>query len=272
MHVGAADDNTVAVLKAARLDCARPRARFLCNRSGCVRERRPRRVGGSSVVVVGRSVRRVRPRSPGRGRASPRTSGMVRSEVRRDGLVVKQGSSSVEVTSAAHVGGAWTRHRSGASRETRFGSQAIVFADDMTEEFLTVERRFGPKTWRWRIDAGRWTPRLRGDGGVSFGADHVLAPFAIEPAKIFDEEGADVTPTGTSWSLRQMKSKWWLELRLDDSSLPLPYVIDPAVSFRQSSTSSTGRTGRPVSRWACRRQLPPATSWSSRSRPAAVRR
>jgi hypothetical protein len=163
--------------------------------------------------------------------------------VRRNGLVVGHGSSSVEVTSAAHVGGAWTRHRSGAIRETAFGSQAIVFANGMTEEFLTVERRLGPKTWRWRLEAGPWTPRLGADGGISFGTDHTLASFAIEPAKIFDDEGADVTPAGTRWSLRHVKAKWWLELQLDDSSLPLPYVIDPAISFRPSTTASNGGSG-----------------------------
>jgi len=126
----------------------------------------------------------------------------------------------------------------------------------MTEEFLTVDHRFGPNVWRWRLDAGRWTPRLGAEGGVSFGADHIRAPFAIEPAKIFDEHGADVTPPGTKWSLQQVKSKWWLELEFDDSSLPLPYVIDPAVSFRPSATSTNGSNGAA----SLSVSLPPATA------------
>ena len=40
------------------------------------------------------------------------------------------------------------------------------------------------------------------------------------------------TPAGLHWTLRHAGARsWWLELRLDDRKLPVPYVIDPAVDY-----------------------------------------
>ena len=99
-----------------------------------------------------------------------RTSGGLRTQLRGDSLSVGSGSAAITLTSTAQRGGAWTRHRSGATRKTRFGSQAVVFATGLAEEFFVVDRRLGRRTWQWRLEPGRWTPRIGVDGGVSFGA------------------------------------------------------------------------------------------------------
>ena len=52
--------------------------------------------------------------------------------------------------------------------------------------------------------------------------------------------GKDVTPKGAHWSLANGK----LALELDDSKLPTPYLIDPAITFRAASVvaAATGGT------------------------------
>src|SRR5947209_5953506 len=42
-----------------------------------------------------------------------------------------------------------------------------------------------------------------------------------------DEHGKDVTPAGLRWKVKRDRGAEWLELRLDDARLPVPYVIDP---------------------------------------------
>ena len=160
-----------------------------------------------------------------------------------NGISVSVGSSRVSLASAEPRSGAWKRYRGGVERSTSFGRQTVVFAPQVIEELLTVKTRIGPKLWRWRLDSGSLTPRLGADGGVSFGSNHVLSRLAITPAKIFDAAGRDVTPAGTRWSLRHDAKGWWLELALDDRHLPLPYVIDPAVTYRLSATANTGSSG-----------------------------
>ena len=61
----------------------------------------------------------------------------------------------------------------------------------------------------------------------------------IEPVAILDQRGREITPKGLSWSVRGST----LELTLDDSKLPLPYVIDPAVSYRLAQVSDNGAAG-----------------------------
>jgi hypothetical protein len=111
-----------------------------------------------------------------------------------------------------------------------------------------VTSRQGEKTWTWKL-ATTLEPRLAKDGGVDFVVDsgwHAahhhfhgpkLAQYRIAPVAIFDAQGKDITPLGSRWSLAQRGSSWWLELEVDDSSLPLPYVIDPAITFRGSAAS-----------------------------------
>src|SRR5262249_51642947 len=49
--------------------------------------------------------------------------------------------------------------------------------------------------------------------------------YRILPVAILDRSGHDVTPTTARWSVTHDGK--WLELRLDDAKLPVPYVIDP---------------------------------------------
>ncbi|HUH14586.1 MAG TPA: hypothetical protein VML35_01735, partial [Gaiellaceae bacterium] len=146
----------------------------------------------------------------------------------------------------ADTAGAWTRHADGAVRETPYGSETIVFrGEGGLEQFLTVERRQGPRTWSWQLDAAGLEPRLRVDGSVEFRRNGGTAGLEIAPVAILDALGADVTPDGLRWSLAERDASWWLEVELDDARLPLPYVIDPAIT-RTASTSANVQGGTSI--------------------------
>ena len=141
-------------------------------------------------------------------------------------------------------GGRWSRFEHGVSRRTGYGAETISVAPDRTEEFLTVSRHQGPTTWRWKLRSTTLDPRLTGDGGISFSARRAAPPMRLAPVRILDADGAAITPAGLRWVLQRADARsWWLELRLDDRQLPLPYVIDPAVDYPSpvylSSTAST---------------------------------
>src|SRR5688500_4770297 len=171
--------------------------------------------------------------------------------IRDDGyrVAVKDGSVSLASEEAGQE--EWRRFANGVSRPTAFGAETIVVEPKKTEQYLTVTSHQGEKTWTWKL-ATTLEPRLAKDGGVDFVIDRGwheahkhfhgprLAQYRIAPVAIFDAQGKDITPTGLSWSLAQRGSSWWLELKLDDSSLPLPYVIDPAITFRSGVGSSNG--------------------------------
>ncbi len=116
----------------------------------------------------------------------------------REGYTVRHGKERVSLSSAAS--GSWTRFERGVERATAFGRETILVEGKTTEEFLTVERRQGLRTWRWRLDTGTLTPRLNPDGSVAF-HDGALADLAIEPVRIVTLSGADVSPDGLRWSL-----------------------------------------------------------------------
>ena len=84
------------------------------------------------------------------------------------------------------------------------------------------------------LAAARSEPRLRADGSVALGR----GGLAIAPAAVLDAAGRTVTPTATRWSLRRQAGGWLLELSLDDAGLSLPYVIDPAITWRASSSAN----------------------------------
>jgi hypothetical protein len=151
--------------------------------------------------------------------------------IRDAGYEVRRGRASVALTSADAEQQPWTRFARGVSRPTPFGDETIAVDGTRTEEFLTVERRLGQRTWRWRLDAPGLEPRLRRDGSVEFRAGGAPVDLRVQPVAVLDASGKDVTPHGLRWSLAYERSSWWLELPLDDSRLPLPYVIDPAVDY-----------------------------------------
>ena len=114
-----------------------------------------------------------------------------------------------------------------------------------TEQFLTVVERQGPKTWRWHLKSLNLTPRVGDDGAVGFIRNgRLMSDVAyIEPVRILDELGKDVTPDGARWSVAESGGRWFLELALDDATLPTPYVIDPAISNRIVGVSTPDDAG-----------------------------
>jgi hypothetical protein len=144
---------------------------------------------------------------------------------------------------ASGVHGSWTRHRHGATRRTAFGDETVVFAKSVTEEFLTVRKHHGDRTWSWKLDTHGARPRVGVDGGVSLRAGHTLLPLAVAPVAILNSKGRDVTPRGLRWTVVHENGSWWLRLRLNDSKLRVPYVIDPAITHRVSRTSNNGTAG-----------------------------
>jgi hypothetical protein len=155
----------------------------------------------------------------------------------RAGYTVTHHGSPVSLAAEDADGGAWRRFANGVSRPTAFGAETVVVERGKAEEFLTVDRRQGPKTWRWTLRTSGLVPRLRDDGAVELRSGSLL----IAPVALFDVRGRDVTPAGLRWSLERRSSAWQIALRLDDSNLPVPYVIDPSIVFR--AASSGGNAG-----------------------------
>ena len=148
-------------------------------------------------------------------------------EIRDGGLKVTSGHASVSLN-FGKARGAWRGHQHGVQRKLPFGSEAIVLGLNRVEQSLTVDERQGTRTWRWRLDAGQ----------ARSAAHAPTAPFGsptgnkdsglrILPVVVFDKSGKDITPRGLRWSLDRAGKTRWLQLRLNDADLPLPYVIDP---------------------------------------------
>jgi Bacterial Ig domain/Chitobiase/beta-hexosaminidase C-terminal domain/PASTA domain len=156
------------------------------------------------------------------------------------GYTVTHSSASLAVTSEDVDGADWRRHVDGVTRETDFGAETIVVDGTEAEEFLTVAERQGTKTWRWQL-ASRLQPRPGRDGSVTFldPTSGRVSSIVIDPVRILDADGQDVTPDGLRWGLQEGDSGWILTLKLDDADLPLPYVIDPAVTHRAPTTATT---------------------------------
>jgi large repetitive protein len=161
----------------------------------------------------------------------------------RSGFEVAGREATVSLAGIGPDGGAWTRYDAGVERKTSFGRETIVVTPAKTEQFLTVERHQGPKTWRWRLDSDGLAPRVGADGAVGFFAGRRLLGMHVEPVTLLDASGYDVTPDKLRWSLGRDRTGWLLELRLDDRELPLPYVIDPAITHRASQVSDNGTAG-----------------------------
>src|SRR5579862_1915941 len=147
------------------------------------------------------------------------------------GLRVSAPQGAVALTATSDRSGQpWQHHSGGALRRTAAGSDAIVFDGKGLggEQFLTVARRQGTKVWRWRLETP-FSPRVGPDGAVGFFAGQRMVSQWIPAPRILDAHGRDVTPAGVRWAAVRSGGTWWLELRLDDAKLSLPYTIDPAV-------------------------------------------
>ena len=163
-----------------------------------------------------------------------------RSEVTRKGLKVRLGGAAVSLSSVDAPTGDWTSYARGATRRTSYGQELVTVTAGGAEQLLQVDRHQGRHTWSWRLgtslDAG-----LRKDGMVAFrAADGRDTGLRIAPVALLDVHGRQITPEHLRWSLARRDGAQFLELRLDDSSLPVPYLIDPAVtSVTFSGTSMT---------------------------------
>src|SRR2546421_7379555 len=163
--------------------------------------------------------------------------------VDRAGYRISGRSSRLSVTPESGAAGAWLRFEHGRSRRTGYGHDTVTVGRDIVEEFLTVERRQGPHTWRWRLATGAADPRVATDGAVGFVSRHRLGAVGIAPVEILSGTGGRLRVPGARWSVRRDRRGWWLELRLDDRKLPLPYVIDPSITVRGTNTGvDTGAT------------------------------
>ena len=158
------------------------------------------------------------------------------------------------------------RQRPRAPRERRLAPHRVRLGGRhggpaKTEQFLTVVERQGPKTWRWHLKSLDLTPRVGDDGAVGFIRNgRLLSDVAyIEPVRILDGAAGDVTPADARWSVAESGGRWYLELALDDAVLPIPYVIDPAISNRSVGVSTPNAAGAPRS-FRSRPASSPATS------------
>ncbi len=154
----------------------------------------------------------------------------------RSGYSLETARERVALSSADPAGTTWSQFEGGAMRSTPFGAETVVVDGDVVEQFLTVTERSGPKTWRWKLETGTLKPHLRPDGSVLVSAGNAVAGFRVLPAAILDRHGRDVSPAGIGWQLERRAGSWWLALDLDDSELPLPYVIDPAITYRANGS------------------------------------
>ena len=168
--------------------------------------------------------------------------------VSRQGFTASDGRSKwLTLTNAAAPSADWSYFRHGVARQTSFGTQTIAVTPGSVEEFDTVVAHHGVKTWRWHLGSPNLNPYLSPDGSVSFRSGGKRVGLHVLPAQVFDASGNAVTPSGARWSLRREKGGWLLELRLDDSTLPVPYTIDPSVS--SVTFAGSPQTGGARSTW-----------------------
>jgi RHS repeat-associated protein/uncharacterized repeat protein (TIGR02059 family) len=88
--------------------------------------------------------------------------------------------------------------------------------------------------------------RVGGDGSVGFfdPRTHLLTGLEIPPVRVFDRRGKNVTPAGSHWQIALLGGDQFLQLRLDDAGLSVPYTIDPIAT--RSSAKNSGSSGMTV--------------------------
>ncbi len=159
--------------------------------------------------------------------AVARQSERASSAVTPGGFRVSVAGGSVALSSLDGRGGAWTSYDGGAARSAPYGREFVTVGSSGAEQLLQVDRLQGTHTWRWKLDTAGMIPQLRGDGSVALvGATGKDTGLRIAPVQLLDAHGAKITPKKLRWTLDGR----YLELRLDDAGLPLPYLIDPAVA------------------------------------------
>lgn len=162
------------------------------------------------------------------------------------GIAVRAGRTRAELA-AQGVGaaGRWQAHANGVTRSTSFGHETIVVGRGFAEDFLTIARRQGTRTWSWRI-GGNVTPAFAGRGVVLLRGARNLA---VLPVRIYDARHRDVTPHGVRWSLARSGGTSLLQLKLNDAHLSVPYVIDPLLAPEPVSYRGAVSTNNPSHWW-----------------------
>ncbi|MEY2518095.1 MAG: Invasin, domain 3, partial [bacterium] len=172
--------------------------------------------------------------------------GLTRIAIAGGGVRISHAGRSVAIASDDAGTASWSRHAWGVERPTAFGRESIVVAAPRTEEYLTVERRLGPKIWKWRLSTSRSVPQVELDGSISFRAAGVRTGIRVLPPVVYDRAGRDVTPAGAHWSIDHSQGRTYLALALDDRALALPYVIDPITIVGAPGQTGSTKTGSPL--------------------------
>ena len=204
-----------------------------------------RHVATSKTGVPVSVLKQLGPVQPSAGLVHTSKKG-VKVSIRNGGFEMSTSDGAVGIVSAAAAaGGAWTKHTKGATRSTPFGNETVAVTSSGAEQYLTVRKQQGRRTWRWQLNTKsdvRGTPT----GWVGFFNGQKMVPIGIAPVKILDATGKDVTPKGLHWTTTRTGGKWWLELTLNDKALPVPYTIDPQEIFFRllggTATSTAGTT------------------------------
>src|SRR5207302_6591078 len=88
--------------------------------------------------------------------------------IKSHGFIYDAGTDgTIALSSVGSGSGARTSYANGTLRRTSFGSEAVATVADKAEEFLTVNRKLGPHTWRWRLDT-QLQARVSDRGWVGF--------------------------------------------------------------------------------------------------------
>lgn len=128
--------------------------------------------------------------------------------------------------------------------ESPVGPMSVMARSASVEMSQRVERRLGVRVWRWRL-ATPLRARVSADGSVGLfdRRTHLMAGLVIRPVRVLGERGRDVTPKGRRWRIVTHGGDQFLELRLNDAELPVPYTIDPiAARANASNVGSSGMT------------------------------
>ncbi len=191
-----------------------------------------------------------RPASGARARITPggravRLDSGIEVRLRPGGFVYQAGAArSVGLQSVGAPLGRTVWRGRGAVSTSPMGPVSVAARHGAAEVLQTVERHLGLRVWRWRLDT-RSQPRVSSDGSVGFfdPRTHLLDGVVVSPVRVLDPKGRDVTPAATRWTIAVHGRSQFLELRLDDARLPLPYTIDPiATRDKASNVGSSGMT------------------------------
>ena len=173
-------------------------------------------------------------------------AGGVRVQLEQTGVAVARGSRTVKLTPDLESTETWQRFDGGVSRSTPLGQETITVDGKHAEHFLTVDRHVGAREWRWKLDT-KLRARIGDDGAIGFLDGPAVTSLHIPPPAIFDADGDDITPKDARWGLDHRGADTFLTLALDDTDMPLPYVIDPAITYDTTSQgASTGTNSATV--------------------------